>query len=68
MKKVVETMEVIRIQDRYNDGKVWVIKRSACGHYYANQENYGYMLNKKFSKTTKKQLELLGIWGMRNNG
>jgi hypothetical protein len=50
-------MKVIEINDRYNPLKVWVVKVTKCNHYYVNQKINGRMFYKRFSKTTKRQLE-----------
>lgn len=55
-------MEIIRIQDRYNNRKVWLVKHSKCGHYYYNQNNSGYRLNKGFKRTTRRFLVEIGVW------
>jgi hypothetical protein len=49
-------VKIYEIQDKYNPAKVWVIKRTKCGHYYVNQKIHGKMFYPKFSKTTKRQL------------
>lgn len=54
-------MEIKRIQDKYNNRKVWLLKHSKCGHYYYNQENSGYKLNKGFSRTTRHFLVEIGV-------
>lgn len=54
-------MEILKIQDKYNNSKVWVIKKTACGHYFMNQEICGNMFYNRFTKTTKKHLKQIGI-------
>lgn len=41
-------------QDKYNSQKVWIIKRSKCGHYYINQKINGKMFYSKFQRKTLK--------------
>ena len=63
-----ESMEIKRIQDKYNNRKVWILKRSKCGHCYYNQENSGYKLNKGFRRTTRRFLiEIFGLGHIRFN-
>lgn len=50
-------MIITYIVDRYNSNKIWVIKKSSCGHYYYNQTVCGCMPHTKFQRTTKKFLE-----------
>ncbi len=54
-------VEVIEIQDKYNENKRWLVKKTSCNHYYFNQINSGYKLNKSFTKTTKRFLRDIGI-------
>ena len=43
---------IIEHQDKYNVNKVWVIKRTPCGHYYINQKICGKLINSAFQKVT----------------
>lgn len=43
----------IRVYDKYNPHKVWIIKHTKCGHYYLNQEIYGKLFYPKFQRTNK---------------
>ena len=49
-------MKINRITDRYNDKKVWLIKRYRSGNYYINQEICGRTFYDGFVRTTAKQL------------
>ena len=52
----------IRVQDQYNENKVYIVKVYNCGHTYVNQEIKGDIIYSKFIKTTKSHLkEFLGI-------
>lgn len=54
-------MKIIRVIDKYNLYKEWIIKKYSNGTYYFNQVVYGTKLNKKFTRTTKKYLiDVLG--------
>lgn len=54
-------MKVIRIPDRFNSRKVWLVKRYKSGNYYLNQEICGQTFYNGFVRVTKKFLaELLG--------
>ena len=50
-------MDITRITDTYNPNKVWVIKRTKCGHYYVNQEIYGRKFYSAFQRTTKRYIK-----------
>lgn len=45
-------MSVFKFQDRYNDLKVWIVKRYADGHYYLNQSIAG-QISGKFVRVRK---------------
>lgn len=49
-------MTIIRIQDKYNPHKVWIIKRYNCGHYAVNQEICGKIFYKGFQRMTKRHI------------
>jgi hypothetical protein len=49
-------MKIIEIQDNFNPAKVWVIKKTKCGHYYLNQKIWGRLFYHSFQRTTKKWL------------
>lgn len=53
--------QVIRVQDRYNPIKVWIVKRDSNGHYYMNQEIAGKLFYSKYVRTTKKYLISIGV-------
>ncbi|HCB94520.1 MAG TPA: hypothetical protein DEP65_01850 [Ruminococcus sp.] len=50
-------MEIIRIQDKYNANKVWLVKRYKCGHYAVNQEVCGKPFYKSFRRMTKSYID-----------
>ena len=55
-------MKTIRINDKWDNWKVWIIKVYNKGEVYFNQECHGIMTNYKFTRTTKKYLnEYLNI-------
>ncbi len=49
-------MKLIRIRDKYNLDKVWIIKKSKCCHYYLQQEIKGKLFYSRFVRTSKKLL------------
>ena len=49
-------MKTIKIQDRFNSAKVWVITRYSCGHYWVNQEIHGRRFYAKNTKTKAKSI------------
>jgi hypothetical protein len=51
-------MKLIRVQDKYNLDKVWIIKRTKCGHYFLQQEIKGILFYSRFTRVTKKWLSL----------
>jgi hypothetical protein len=50
-------MNKIKVQDKYNKDKVWLINIYEGGPIYYNQENKGQRLNKRYQRTTKKWLK-----------
>lgn len=57
-------MEVFKIKDRFNEKKVWLVKRYKSGNYYINQEICGKKFYKSFVRSTAKYLtELFGEGG-----
>lgn len=42
----------MRIEDKYNASKVWIIKRYDSGNYYLNQEVKGRKQYRSFVRTT----------------
>ncbi len=54
-------IEVLKIQDKYNPNKLWLVKKTDCNHYYFNQVNSGQKLNKRFTKTTRNFLVDIGV-------
>ena len=53
-------MEEIRVADKYNPIKIWIIKRYKSGNYYMQQEIKG-RLQGRFVKTTKSHLREIGV-------
>lgn len=54
-------MKITRIQDRWNDKKVWLIKRYRSGNYYLNQQICGRTFYNGFVRTSAKHLaEIIG--------
>ena len=49
-------MKTIKIQDKYNSAKVWILTRYSCGHYAMNQEICGNRFYKRDSRTTVNHL------------
>lgn len=39
-------------QDKYNNSKVWVVKRTACRHYYLNQKINGKLFYPRFQRVS----------------
>lgn len=54
-------MKTLRIKDKYNPLKIWIVKVSKCRHYYFNQEIEGKMHLSSFVRTTKKHLLEIGL-------
>jgi len=53
---------IIRVQDQYNENKVYLVKIYSCGHTYINQEIGGHVIYSKYVKTTKANLkEFIGL-------
>ena len=50
---------IIRLQDKWNSQKVWIIKRYADGHFYLNQEINGKLFYARWTKTSRSYLENL---------
>ena len=48
------------VDDTSND-KIWVVKRTADGHYYANQKIKGVLFYSKFQRVTKNYLNSINI-------
>lgn len=46
-------MTITRITDKYNDKKIWIIKRTKSGGFYVNQEILGKRFYEKDTKMTK---------------
>jgi len=49
-------MIIIRMKDKYNLSKTWVVKVYKCGKVYLNQEIHGITVYKRDWRTTKKYL------------
>lgn len=54
-------MEVIKIQDRFNPDKIWVLRRYTSGNYYVNQEIKGQRMYNKDRRMTAKFLKSIGV-------
>jgi len=52
-------MDTIEIKDRFNARKVWIVKRSKCGHYYVNQKIDGRIFYSKFTRTKLSNIEIV---------
>ena len=52
-------MKILKVIDKYQDWKVWVIKIYGKGEVYFNQECYGRIMYHKFTRTTKRYLNEL---------
>ncbi len=50
-------MTITRIIDKYNPHKVWIIKRTKCGHFYVNQEICGRKFYTAFQRLTKSYIK-----------
>lgn len=49
-------MTIIRMRDKYNLAKTWVVKVYKCGKIMLNQEIHGITVYKRDTKTTKRHL------------
>lgn len=54
-------MRTLKITDKWNSEKVWVVKIYKCGTVYVNQEVKGKMLGRKFARMTIRQLKEIGV-------
>ena len=45
-------MKVCEVQDKYNNDKTWVIKKTKCGHYYINQKIKGRFFYPRFQRVS----------------
>lgn len=50
-------MKIIRVSDKYNKNKVWLIKRYKDGHYYVNQEICGKIIYRSYQRMSKKYID-----------
>lgn len=50
-------MTIIRMKDKYNKSKTWLVKIYKCGKVYLNQEIQGITVYKRDWRTTKKHLK-----------
>ena len=50
---------IVRLQDKWNSNKVWIIKRYADGHFYLNQEINGKLFYSRWARTSRSYLEKL---------
>ena len=44
--------KISEYQDKYNPNKVWIIKKTPCGHYYINQKICGKLFYSSYRKVT----------------
>jgi hypothetical protein len=49
------------ITDIFNPDKVWVVKRTADGHYYLNQKIKGVLFYSKFQRVTRNYLKSINV-------
>ncbi len=54
-------MTIIKIKDKYNSNKVWIIKYTKCRHYYLNQAICDRLIYNKFIRTSLKHLLDIGL-------
>ena len=52
-------MNIKRITDKYNEKKVWIIKRYKDGHYYVNQEICGKIMYSSYRRMSKKYIDTI---------
>jgi hypothetical protein len=50
-------MIIIKMKDKYNLSKTWIVKVYKCGKVYLNQEIHGFTVYKRDWRTTKKHLK-----------
>ncbi len=43
-------VKISEIQDRYNENKIWVVKKTKCRHYFINQKINGKMFYSSFQR------------------
>ena len=65
-------MKILKIIDRFNLSKTWVIKYyPCCGNYYVIQEIDGLRYHDRFQRMTKKYLKNIGLpidlWRLKDN-
>ncbi len=61
MKSTNNTKKIRKVKDKFNNKKVWIVKKSKCNHYYLNQEICGLLFYSKFIRITKSFLTEVGI-------
>ena len=44
--------KISEYQDKYNPNKIWIIKKTPCGHYYINQKICGKLFYSSYRKVT----------------
>lgn len=45
-------IKVSEIQDKYNENKIWVVKKTECRHYFLNQKINGKMFYPSFQRVS----------------
>ncbi len=54
-------MSITKVVDRYNQNKIWLVKKYSSSNYYINQSISGRTFYKAFRRTTKKHLKDIGV-------
>lgn len=52
----MKNLTIIKMVDKYNKGKTWVVKVYKCGKVMLNQEIQGFTVYKRDTRTNKKYL------------
>lgn len=45
-------VKITEYQDKYNENKVWVVKKTACRHYFLNQKINGKFFYPKYQRVS----------------
>lgn len=45
-------VKISEIQDKYNENKIWVIKKTKCRHYFLNQKINGNLFYSSFQRVS----------------
>jgi hypothetical protein len=54
-------MKITKIVDKYNENKIWIVKKYSHSEIYLNQEINGKLFYNKYQKSSKKNLKNIGI-------